>query len=176
MSGLQSEITSENKLSSDLVDDTGKIHKFVSDSEKTAWNNKQDIVDDLTTIRSGAAAGATAIQPATLNDYAKTSALPTKTSQLANDSNYTTLAAVASEGYTKNVGTVTKVNNTSPDANGNVTISIPSKTSDLTNDSDFMTATEANETIGTLSILKTTDKTNLVAAINELYTLITNSP
>lgn len=28
-------------------------------------------------------------------------------------------------GYTSNVGTVTKVNNTSPDANGNVTISIP---------------------------------------------------
>lgn len=35
-------------------------------------------------------------------------------------------------GYTSNVGTVTSVNSTSPDANGNVTISIPS-TSDLAN-------------------------------------------
>lgn len=33
---------------------------------------------------------------------------------------------VAGRGYTTNVGTVTSVNNTSPDANGNVTISIPS--------------------------------------------------
>ena len=83
---------------------------------------------------------------------------------------------VAEWGYTKNAGTVKSVNNIEPDENGNVMISIPSKTSDLTNDSDFMTATEANEAIGTLSILKTTDKTNLVAAINELYTLIINSP
>lgn len=105
---------------------------------------------------------------------------------------------VAEWGYTKNAGTVKSVNNIEPDENGNVTISagegnvktvnniepdaegnieitIPSKTSELDNDSDFLTQTEANETIGTLSTLKTTDKTNLVAAINELYTLITNS-
>lgn len=82
---------------------------------------------------------------------------------------------VAEWGYTKNAGTVKSVNNVGPNAEGNVEISIPSKTSDLTNDSDFMTRTEANETIGTLSALKTNDKTSLVAAINELYTLITES-
>ena len=42
VSGLQTEITSQNKLSSDLVDDTGKTNKFVTEAEKTAWNNKSD--------------------------------------------------------------------------------------------------------------------------------------
>ena len=42
VSGLQSEITSNNKLSSDLVDDTNKTNLFVTSSEKTTWNNKSD--------------------------------------------------------------------------------------------------------------------------------------
>ena len=42
ISGLQSEITSENKLNSDLVDDTNQTNKFVTISEKTTWNNKSD--------------------------------------------------------------------------------------------------------------------------------------
>lgn len=37
----------------------------------------QPVISDLNTIRSGAAAGATAVQPAALNDYATTSALTT---------------------------------------------------------------------------------------------------
>lgn len=44
INGLQSEITSNNKLSSDLVDDTNKTNKFVTTSEKTTWNGKQDIL------------------------------------------------------------------------------------------------------------------------------------
>jgi len=42
ISGLQSEITSENKLNSDLVDDTNQTNKFVTAAEKTTWNNKSD--------------------------------------------------------------------------------------------------------------------------------------
>lgn len=42
VSGLQSEITSSNKLSSDLVDDTNKTNKFVTAADKTAWNAKYD--------------------------------------------------------------------------------------------------------------------------------------
>ena len=38
----------------------------VTTSDKSAWNAKQDAIADLSTIRSGAAAGATAIQPADL--------------------------------------------------------------------------------------------------------------
>ena len=63
VAGLQSEITSSNKLSADLVDDTSTTHKFVTASDKSTWNGKQDAINDLATIRSGAAAGATALQP-----------------------------------------------------------------------------------------------------------------
>lgn len=47
VSGLQSEITSQNKLASDLIDDSNSGNKFVTPSEKQTWNNKLD-TDDLT--------------------------------------------------------------------------------------------------------------------------------
>lgn len=40
VSGLQAEITSSNKLASDLVDDTNSGNKFVTTSEKQTWNAK----------------------------------------------------------------------------------------------------------------------------------------
>ena len=40
VAGLQSEITSTNKLASDLVDDTNSGNKFVTPSEKQTWNGK----------------------------------------------------------------------------------------------------------------------------------------
>lgn len=42
ISGLQTEITSSNKLASDLVDDTNSGNKFTSTSEKSTWNAKYD--------------------------------------------------------------------------------------------------------------------------------------
>ena len=51
---------------------------------------------------------------------------------------------VSGWGFTKNTGTVTKVNNVSP-VNGNVTLSIPSATSDLTNDSGFITGITSSD-------------------------------
>lgn len=39
ISGLQSEITAQNPLDSDLVNDSTSAHKFVSATEKTNWNN-----------------------------------------------------------------------------------------------------------------------------------------
>ena len=51
-----------------------------------------------------------------------------------------TESTVLGWGFTKNTGTVTQVNNTSPDINGNVTLSIPTATSDLTNDSGYITS------------------------------------
>ena len=42
VSGLQTEITSNNKLASDLVDDTNQTNKFVTTTEKTTWNAKYD--------------------------------------------------------------------------------------------------------------------------------------
>ena len=72
VSGLQTEITALNMLSADLVDDTSTTHKFVTTTEKTTWNGKQDAISDLATIRSGASAGATAVQPADLATVATT--------------------------------------------------------------------------------------------------------
>lgn len=43
VSGLQTEITSQNKLSADLVDDTNTTNKFVSATEKTTWNAKSTV-------------------------------------------------------------------------------------------------------------------------------------
>lgn len=42
VSGLQTEITSSNKLSADLVDDTNTTNKFVTASDKTNWNAKYE--------------------------------------------------------------------------------------------------------------------------------------
>ena len=65
----QNAITSSSKLNADLVDDTTSTNKFVTASDKSTWNAKQDAISDLATIRSGAAAGATAVQPADLSAY-----------------------------------------------------------------------------------------------------------
>lgn len=40
VAGLQTEITSTNKIASDLVDDSNSGNKFVTPSEKTTWNSK----------------------------------------------------------------------------------------------------------------------------------------
>ena len=72
IAGLQSEITSTNKLNADLVDDTTAAHKFVSATEKSTWNGKQDAISDLATIRAGAALGATATQKITATNPALT--------------------------------------------------------------------------------------------------------
>ena len=56
-SGITTQLVS---LYSDHVADT-TIH--VTEQNKTTWNNKQDAISDLDTIRSGASAGATAVQP-----------------------------------------------------------------------------------------------------------------
>ena len=43
--GLQSEINSDSKLASDLVDDTDQDNKFVTTTEKNTWNGKQNAID-----------------------------------------------------------------------------------------------------------------------------------
>lgn len=55
VSGLQTEITSTNKLNSDLVDDTNQNNKFVTSAEKTAWTAKQSALTSaqLTAVNSG---------------------------------------------------------------------------------------------------------------------------
>lgn len=48
--GLQREITVNNKLESDLVDDTNQTNLFVTISEKNTWNGKQDTISAGTGI------------------------------------------------------------------------------------------------------------------------------
>lgn len=62
VSGLQSELNSNNKLNPAYIAYDAS-HRAVSDTEKDTWNGKQNAISDLATIRSGAAAGATAVQP-----------------------------------------------------------------------------------------------------------------
>lgn len=74
-----------------------------------------------------------------LDAKADTSDIPTKTSELTNDSGYITDAGVTS--FNGNTGAVTY---TAPVSSvngrtGAVTVSVPSKTSDLTNDSGYIT-------------------------------------
>lgn len=64
----------------DLQDDA--THRLVTDTEKSTWNAKQDTISDLSTIRSGAALGATAIQSETdptVPHWAKQSTKPSYT-------------------------------------------------------------------------------------------------
>ena len=83
-----------------------KTSQLTNDSDFTTnakLATKQDTISDLATIRSGASKGATAVQPATLNSYAKTSAIPTKTSQLSNDSGYLTSGNVVDRTSNQNI-------------------------------------------------------------------------
>ena len=52
ISTKQDKITNTNKLSSDLVDDTDKTNKFVTASDKTTWNGKQDALVSGTNIKT----------------------------------------------------------------------------------------------------------------------------
>ena len=147
VSGLQTEITSTNKLSADLVDDSSATHKFVTSSDKTK----------LSGIETGAQANK--IESIKVNGTAQTITskavnitVPTKTSDLTNDSNF---AVDSSYVHTDNNYTTTEKNklagiqsgaeaNVNADWNassGDAQIlnkpSIPTKTSDLTNDSGF---------------------------------------
>lgn len=120
VSGLQTEITALNMLSADLVDDTNTTHKFVTTTEKTTWNGKQDAISDLATIRSGASAGATAVQPSDLatvatsgsyNDLINKPTIPTV------DQTYDATSANAQSGVAIN-GANFLVNNAADSANG----------------------------------------------------------
>lgn len=53
ISGLQAEITAQNPLSADLVDDSSSTHKFVTAAEKQTWNGKQDALTFDTTPTQG---------------------------------------------------------------------------------------------------------------------------
>ena len=62
-SGSYNDLTSKPTIPDELADlQSDSDHRTVSDSEKATWGGKQDAINDLSTIRSGAQAGATAYQ------------------------------------------------------------------------------------------------------------------
>lgn len=82
----------------------------VTTSDKSAWNAKQDAIADLSTIRSGAEAGATAIQPADLADVATSGSYSdlSNTPDLSGYVQSSSLATVATTGaYSDLSGTPT---------------------------------------------------------------------
>ena len=85
VSGLQSEITSTNKLDADLVDDSTSTNKFVTSSDMTAWNAKVDSSDLASVATSG-----------DYSDLSGTPTIPANTSDLNNDSGFLTNVPVAS--------------------------------------------------------------------------------
>lgn len=59
LSGYQTKIDSSHKLSSDLVDDSNQTNKFVTENEKTTWDNKASGIintqsGDVVQIKDGA--------------------------------------------------------------------------------------------------------------------------
>lgn len=93
----------------------GSIEGTLSDQAdlKDALDAKQNIITDLDEIRAGAALGATAVQPATLDDYydkeeiddkldlkANAADIPTKVSELENDENYVTAETLGTDYVT----------------------------------------------------------------------------
>lgn len=65
-------LTSETGKSATVLDSTHPAAS-ITDANKTAWNNKQSAINDLDTIRSGAAKGATSVQTISVNGGTATS-------------------------------------------------------------------------------------------------------
>ena len=111
----------------------GTAVSLVTTWEKYTWNNKQSAISDLATIRSWAAAWATAVQPWDLATVA--------TSGSYNDlSNKPTIPTVNNATLTiqKN-GTTVKTFTANASSNVTANITVPTKTSDITNDSWYIT-------------------------------------
>lgn len=80
INGLQSQITSTNKLNSDLVDDSLSANKFVTSAEKTTWNNKSDFSGNY-------------------NDLSNKPTIPTQLSQLSDDSTHRLVSDTDKENW-----------------------------------------------------------------------------
>ena len=105
--------------------------------------SKQDVITDLETIRAGATAGSTALQPNdNISDLVNNAGYITGiTSAMVTDSlGYTPYNSTNPSGYQANVIETVKVNNTAlTPTNKTVNIVVPTSTTQLTNDSGYLT-------------------------------------
>ena len=176
ISGKQDKIDSSNKLSSDLVDDTNKTNKFVTTSEKSTWSGKQDaitssnklsysLLSDTPTIPTVNNAtltiqkNGTTVKTFTANASSNVTAnitVPTKTSDLTNDS-----------GYTTNTGTITsvKMNGSTVSSSGEADLGTV-----LTSESDPVFGASAAAGITSSDITNWNGKTSNTGTVTEVKT------
>lgn len=133
--------TSKGWVDRNLADSTSLT--LLAMQLSTQLNEKQDSISDLATIRDGASKGATAVQPSALSeevaklesaiakkaDSADIPSVPTKVSDLTNDSGFQTASQV-------NTAIEQALDDKADKSE------IPTKVSELTNDSGYQTASQ----------------------------------
>jgi hypothetical protein len=78
LSQEQADWTQQDSEAPDFIKHKPDLSVYATTSAmETALAGKQDVISDLSTIRSGAAAGATALQPSALDDYSTTQEMNT---------------------------------------------------------------------------------------------------
>lgn len=137
VAGLQSEITSSNKLSSDLVDDTNHTHKFMTSAEKTklsgiAAGAEVNVQSDWTESNSSSDAYiqnkpslATVATSGSYNDLSNKPTIPTVNNATLtiqkNGTSVATFTANASSNVTANISVPTLYTTTGQNTDGAVT-------------------------------------------------------
>lgn len=99
IAGLQTEITSSNKLASDLVNDSNSANKFVTTGEKATWNGKQNAITNSSKLSASLVSGLSTV--ATSGSYNDLSNKPTIPAEVTENT-------VSGWGFTKNTGTYSK--------------------------------------------------------------------
>lgn len=133
-SAKQDAISSSNKLSASLIA-TDSDAQFVSASDKSTWTAKQDAISDLSTIRSGASAGATAVQPNALSTVATTGSYTDLSNQPTIPTVYNSTITITQGGTTKGTFTLNQ--------SGATTIDVDAAGSSITVD-DSLSSSSTN--------------------------------
>lgn len=150
------------------VDNTSDINKPVSTATQQALAQKQDIINDLATIRAGAALGATAVQPADLAAY-ETTAHASATYQLKGDYVTTSAMNVALAGK-QNVltaGTGVTIENDVISVTFPSTIAWGNITGNINNQTDLKNALNYKQDKLTAGTNITIDENNVISATGD---------
>lgn len=165
LSSKQDTITSNNKLSSDLIDDTNKTNKFVTSQEKTTWNAKSDFsgsYNDLTdkpTLFSG-----------NYNDLSNKPTIPDELSDLSDDSTHRLVTDTEKSTWNNK----SDFSGSYEDLTNKPTIPVvPTNISSFTNDSGYLVSGDL-KTINSQSIVGSGDIT--ISGGSSNYNDLTNKP